>query len=286
MVFPELWWVPVVVSLLICSIGFYRFVWFMSVGYGLAVAGIGLTMLIMAAAKGQLGILYAVQCVLMVVYGVRLGGFLLVRELKNAKYREKMRQVGGDMKVPVFVAFFMWIFMGFLYVMQSAGAVYRVYNGVAASPNAFAWIGTVICLLGIVIESLSDKQKSEQKAKNPDLPAMEGLFRISRCPNYFGEMLFWTGMIISGIGALKGAQWIVALIGYIEIMFVMVSGAKRVEGRHIKNYGSNPVYQKYADTTPLLFPFVPLYHLTSPEKMAQEEAAKKAKAEKRGKKHG
>ena len=98
MVFPDLWWIPVAVSVLLCCMGFYRFVWFMTVGYGLSCAGIGLTMLVMALAAGQAGWLYILQCVLFIIYGIRLGGFLLLRELKNARYREKMRQVGGDVE--------------------------------------------------------------------------------------------------------------------------------------------------------------------------------------------
>lgn len=290
MVFPELWWIPVVVSLLLCSMGFYRFVWFMSVGYGISSAGIGLTMLIMALLSGQCSVLYAVQAILFIVYGIRLGGFLLYRELRNAKYREKMAQVGGNMTVPVFVAFFMWIYCGFIYVIQASGFVYRYYNADAASPNAFAYIGTAVCLAGIIIEAMADKQKGEQKKTAPDMPAMQGLYKLCRCPNYFGEMLFWTGVFISGIGSLQGWQWLIAVLGWIEIIFVMVSGAKRVEGRHIRNYGDKPEYNAYADSTPLLIPFIPLYHMTSPEKMAEEEARKaakkKAQEEKRSKKNG
>ena len=286
MVFPEYWWVPVVVSFLFCCMGFKRFVWFMSVGYGISSAAIGLCMLIMSIAGGQFHWLYALQCLLFVVYGIRLGGFLLLRELKNAKYREKMRQVGGDVKVPIFVAVFMWIYCGFIYVMQSAGLIYRHFNGVANAPNAFAYLGCAVCGLGMLLEALADKQKSAQKQTNPDMPAMQGLYKMCRCPNYFGEIVFWTGVLISGIGALQGWQWLVALIGWVQIVFVMLSAAKRVEGRHIKNYGEKPAYQCYADTTPLLFPLIPLYHMTSPEKMAKEAAAKQAKLEKRGQKHG
>ena len=286
MVFPALWWIPVIVSFLFCIMGFKRFVWFMSVGYGVSSAGIGLTMLIMSIVGGQFHWLYAVQCLLLTIYGIRLGGFLLLRELKNARYREKMRQVGGDVAPPIFVSVFMWIYCGFVYVMQSAGLIYRYYNANANTPNAFAYIGCVICLAGLLIEALADKQKSDQKEENPDMPAMKGLYKMCRCPNYFGEMLFWTGIIVSGIGSLVGLQWLVALIGYVQIIVVMFSGAKRVEGRHIKNYGSKPEYQAYANSTPLLLPLIPLYHLTSPEKMAKEAEAKKAKAEKRGKKNG
>lgn len=284
MVFPHLWWIPVIVSFAFCCMGFKRFVWFMSVGYGLSSAAVGVCMLIMSLAGGQFHWLYAAQCLILAVYGVRLGGYIFFRELKNEKYREKMRQVGGDVKTPVFVAVFMWIYCGFMYVMQTAGLVYRCFNGVASAPGAWAYIGTAVCLAGMLIEAIADKQKSAQKETAPDMPAMQGLYKICRCPNYFGEMLFWTGMILSGIGALKGLQWIPALIGYVQIIFVMLSGAKRVEGRHIRNYGSKPEYIAYADSTPLILPFVPLYHMTSPEKMAKEEAAKIAKAEKRGKK--
>ena len=36
--FPNGYWILLVVSLALCSIGFYRFVWFMSVGYGFSAA--------------------------------------------------------------------------------------------------------------------------------------------------------------------------------------------------------------------------------------------------------
>ena len=286
MVFPDLWWIPVAVSLILCCMGFKRFVWFMSVGYGISSAGIGLTMLIMSIVKGQANWLYILQCVIMIAYGIRLGGFIFIRELKNERYRQKMRQVGGDVKVPIFVAIFMWIYCGFVYVMQASGLVYRVYNGNANTPNVAAYIGTAICLLGMLLEALADKQKGDQKKTNPDMPAMKGLYRMCRCPNYLGELLFWTGVVVSGIGAVQGLQWIVVALGYINIIYVMLSGTKRVEGRHIKNYGSKPEYQEYANHTPILIPLIPWYHMTSPEKMAKEEATKKAKAEKRGKKNG
>ena len=87
-----------------------------------------------------------------------------------------------------------------------------------------------------------------------------GLYRIVRCPNYLGEMIFWTGVLLSGIGSLTGAgQWIMALIGYIGIIFVMFSGARRLEIRQNKNYGKDPAYQKYVKTVPILVPFIPLY---------------------------
>lgn len=280
--FPNGYLILLAVSLALCCIGFYRFVWFMSVGYGFSVAGLGISLFVMSLVRGQFSIPFVILCALMVIYGLRLGLFLFIREMKNVKYREKMKEVGGDAKVPVFVGVFMWIFCGAIYVFQSSGAVYRLLNN--ADVNAALIIGSIISAAGIVIEALADRQKSDAKEMNPNMPAMHGLYKMCRCPNYFGEITFWTGIFITGIGAIRGSQWIPAVIGYIEIVFVMLSGAKRVETRHIKHYGKIAEYNEYADKTPLLFPLIPIYHVTNEEKIAAEEAAKKAKAEKRGKK--
>ncbi len=274
MVLPKMIWIFFVVALVCCSIGFKRFVWFMSVGYGLASAGMGLTMLIVSLTKG-FNFLFVMQCILFMVYGIRLGGFLLVRELKNENYRKKMVEAGGDMSVPFFVSILMWLMMGAMYTCQSAGPIYRVLNGTES--NIFLTIGIIISLIGIIIESLADKQKSEAKKKNPNMPAMDGLYKMCRCPNYFGEILFWTGSIISGIGALVGKQWILAIVGYILIVAVMVIGAKRVEARHIKHYGDKKEYNDYADSTPILLPLIPVYHMTGKEKIEKEEAKKKGR---------
>lgn len=277
MIFPDGYLVLVIVSTLICSIGFYRFVWFLSIGYGLAVSGIGIAMLIISIIKGQFDLLFAIECLLFIIYGFRLGGFLLIRELKNAKYREKMAEAGGNVQVPVFVAILVWLYCGFSYVVQSSGPVYRLLNSSISDSKIALIIGIIISAVGIYIEALADKQKSAEKLTNPNMPAMQGLYKMCRCPNYFGEILFWTGNIISGIGIYQGGQTIMAIIGYCLIVGIMLSGAKRVETRHIKHYGDIPEYNKYADSTPLIIPLLPIYHFTSKEKIAAKEAKKQAK---------
>ena len=90
---------------------------------------------------------------------------------------------------------------------------------------------------------------------------MNGLYKISRCPNYFGEITFWTGVFVSGWSILAGWQWLIAALGYIMILGIMISGAQRLEKRQNKNYGSMPEYQAYVKKTPILVPFIPIYHL-------------------------
>ena len=67
-------------------------------------------------------------------------------------------------------------------------------------------------------------------------------------------------MFLTGTTALKGIlQWMLAILGYLLIIWVMFSGARRLELRQDKNYGDDPEYQQYISTVPIILPFVPLY---------------------------
>jgi steroid 5-alpha reductase family enzyme len=159
--------------------------------------------------------------------------------------------------VPFGVKIAIWTSCAVLYVTQISGVFYRLTN--AAADNAFVFIGAAVMIFGVALETAADIQKNNAKKVNPRRFVDTGLYRIVRCPNYLGEMIFWTGVVISGIGAVRGWQWIVVAIGYIGIIFVMFSGARRLEVRQNKNYGADPEYQKYVKTVPILLPFVPLY---------------------------
>ncbi len=262
MAFPKLMWILLAVSAVLTLVGYYRFVWFMSVGYGLAVCGIGLTLLIMNFSVATLPT--KLMCLLLIIYGLRLAGYLLLRELKNKNYQKSLKNImsetTGEKKIPIFVSFFVWIYVSFEYIFQTSAITYRIVNG-DNSGSIFAWIGVIVMTLGVVIEALADKQKSEAKALNPNRFCDSGLYKIVRCPNYFGEVLFWTGVTLSGFGIVTGWQWLVVIIGFILIVYVMLSGAKRLEKRQNKNYGENPEYQAYYKATPAIFPGIPLYSL-------------------------
>ena len=87
-----------------------------------------------------------------------------------------------------------------------------------------------------------------------------GLYRLVRCPNYLGELLIWLGVLVSGVTALRGVwQWVLSILGFVLIVWVMFSGARRLEIRQDKNYGDDPEYQEYVRTVPIIIPFIPLY---------------------------
>ena len=256
-VIPLSFWLLFAAAMLISSIGFYKYVYFISLGYGFSIAGLGVLMLVLF--RNGLSIGTIIACALFFIYGVRLGGYLLIRELKSASYRNTMKTEIKDGKtIPMGVKIAIWVTCAALYVTQVSGVFYRLHNG--SGSNVWTYVGAVIMLLGIILESAADLQKNAAKKVNSRRFVDTGLYRIVRCPNYLGEMIFWTGVLISGIGAISGVgQWIVVLIGYVGIIYVMFSGARRLEVRQNKNYGNDPEYQKYVTTVPILLPFVPLY---------------------------
>ena len=158
----------------------------------------------------------------------------------------------------------MWGGMALLYVLQTSPLFFRLDNMV--NDNTFIYAGCVISALGIVIETLADIQKSNQKKVRSDMVATKGLYSVVRCPNYLGEILFWTGVFVEGITAYANIlQFIFSFVGYILILYVMVDSAKRLEIKQNKNYGSKNEYWEYANNTPILFAFIPLYHLSKVE---------------------
>lgn len=257
MTFPITIWALLAAAIIVSSIGFKNYVWFISLGYGFSIAAEGLLMLFLFRDGLSLGTVLC--CLLFIAYGCRLGGYLAYREIKSASYKKHMT---GEIKDGKTVSFgakcAIWLSCACLYLTQVTPVFYRLSNGTGSS--AVSYIGAAIMACGLALESAADLQKNAAKKKNPRRFVDTGLYRLVRCPNYLGEMVFWTGVLVSGISALQGiGQWVLALIGYIGIVFVMFSGARRLELRQNRNYGTDPEYQKYVKTVPILLPFVPLY---------------------------
>ena len=245
-----------VAAMIISSIGFKNYVWFISLGYGFSIAGEGILLLCLFGETLSLGTVICSS--LFILYGLRLGGYLAFREFGSGSYKKNMKgEIKDGKTVPFGVKIAIWTSCAVLYVTQISGVFYRLLN--VAKDNIWVFIGAAVMLLGVSLETAADIQKNEAKKVNPRRFVDTGLYRIVRCPNYLGEMIFWTGVVLTAIGAVSGWQWIVVAIGYIGIIFVMFSGARRLEIRQDKNYGADPEYQKYVATVPILLPFIPLY---------------------------
>ena len=245
------------VALIVSAIGFKKYVWFISIGYGFSVAAIGAALLCLYGSRADAGLIIA--CVLFMMYGIRLGGFLTFREVKKASYNKKMRSEIKDGKgMSVIAKCGIWISAALLYVCEVSPVLFRLQNG--KGTDGWVIAGIIIMAAGVVTETSADVQKSLAKRERPGRFVDSGLYRIVRCPNYMGEMTFWTGVFLTGIGSNTGAlQWTAALLGYIGIIYVMFGGARRLEIRQDRTYKDDPEYWAYKNKTPIMIPFIPLY---------------------------
>ena len=106
-----------VTAMVISSVGFIMYVYFFSVGYGFSIAGIGIMLLCMF--RSRLTILTAIMCLLFIIYGIRLGGYLLVREIKSISYKKFLKdEVKNNVKVGTSVC--IWIACAILYICECA----------------------------------------------------------------------------------------------------------------------------------------------------------------------
>lgn len=248
------------VALIVSAIGFKKYVWFISIGYGFSVAAIGVTLLCLYGMSADAGLIIA--CVLFFLYGLRLGGYLTYRETKKASYNKKMKNEIKDGKGMSIVAKCgIWISAALLYACETSPVLFRFENG--NGTDGWVIAGIIIMAIGLVTETSADVQKSLAKKERPKRFVDTGLYKIVRCPNYLGEMTFWTGVFIAGIGSNTGVwQWVAVLTGYLGIIYVMFGGARRLEIRQDREYKDDPEYWAYKNKTPIMVPFIPLYSVS------------------------
>lgn len=253
--YPEFWLIFVMI-LIACIIGFKKYIWFISVGYGFSITMVGIMLLFIY--QSNLDLFMNIASVLLILYGIRLGGYILYRDVKTSYNKKMKNEISDGSKMNFFVKVMLWISCGLLYFTMTSPIVYRAANGIKS--DVCLIIGLVIMLIGIILESTADLQKNAAKKKNKNRFVDTGLYRIVRCPNYFGELVIWTGVFVTSFTALTSiGQWIVAIVGYLGIVYIMFSGARRLEIRQDKNYGDDNEYKKYKKKTPILIPLIPLY---------------------------
>lgn len=253
-------YVLLALALAVSALGWVYIIYFFSIGYGFAIATLSVAIAIMF--RDVITLPTFLLCMVLLVYGVRLGMYLLLRERRSPSYKKILYQPDNAVKKPVLVMMMIWVSCALLYVGQISPLVFYLGNlreGFGVS-EYWMWAGVVVTALGVAIEMVADAQKSAAKKVDARRFVDTGLYRIVRCPNYFGEILMWTGCFIICFGSCcTVGQWVIASLGYMGIVYVMFSGTRRIEMRQMETYGDNPEFQAYIKKTPILIPFVSMY---------------------------
>ena len=153
MVLPANFWLLFLAAMVISSIGFKNYVWFISLGYGFSIAGEGLLLLLLYGKTLTPGTI--ICCILFIIYGCRLGGYLAFREFKSTSYKKNMTgEIKDGKTIPMGVKIAIWVTCAALYVTQVSGVFYRLHNG--SGSNIWTYVGAVVMLFGLVLETAAD----------------------------------------------------------------------------------------------------------------------------------
>ena len=187
---------------------------------------------------------------LVIIWACRLGSFLFNR----------VSAVGEDSRFrsikPDFLQFLMtWTIQGAWVSVTLAAALAAMTADQHEPIGILGAIGISLWVFGFVFEVVADKQKSKFKGEKPEGFITNGLWRYSRHPNYFGEIILWIGIAVLAWPVLQGWQY-ATLISPIFVIFLLikVSGIRMVELRADKRWGEDPEYQAYRSNTPVLVP--------------------------------
>jgi steroid 5-alpha reductase family enzyme len=251
-----------VIALVITAVGFRRMVYFLNIGYTFSIVAVAVVSVILLRANTTL--LTVLLAAGIVFWGLRLGIFVTKRELSKGYEKERARIDKEYGKITLPIKFAIWISVSVLYLMMASPLLFSLEEPAAGSTTAmvFQIIGLAVMAGGLILEGLADKQKSAFKAKNPSSFCNTGLYSLIRCPNYLGEIIFWIGTWVMGIGFYKNAlEWVISLIGMVCIVYIMFGSTKRLEKTQISRYGNLPEFQQYSKSVPILIPWLPLYTL-------------------------
>jgi len=235
-------------------LGYWKQEYSVSYGYALAMALSGAA----ALAGGGLPCLGAVHAGALLVYGVRLGAFLLWRELTIERFKKFTESIEG--KAPNRLKRTPWVAMcSLLYLGMASPLVLTARYITSAGPAAttVAQASLAAAFLGWGVAALGDLQKSFYKAKAPEAWVEGGLFSLLRHPNYQGEQLLWAGSCVAGLAAAWGARaltsawpWVVgSLLGTLGIQYVLMMATTGLERRQGESYGSDESFAAYKART-------------------------------------
>ncbi|XP_075660828.1 uncharacterized protein LOC142630689 isoform X1 [Castanea sativa] len=201
--------------------------------------------------KGSWHFRQIVLTLLVVIWGLRLGLFLLMRILQWGEDRrfDEMRASLG--KLAVF-----WIFQA-VWVWTVSLPV-TVVNSSNRNPSLQAEdiIGWIIWSVGFLVEATADQQKLTFKnsPENRGKWCNVGLWQYSRHPNYFGEIFLWWGIFVASTPVLEGAEWLVILGPiFLTLLLLFISGIPLLEESADKKFGNVTGYRLYKrKTSPLI----------------------------------
>lgn len=122
-------------------------------------------------------------------------------------------------------------------------------------PSFMTIIAYLIIALAIFIETVADLQMTMFKRipSNDGLVMSQGLWKNSRHPNYFGEILFWFGIFLVHFSVKNANPGLVFCPLVVFVLFQFVS----IPMMDKRQLNSKPAFKEYMESTNPLLPIFP-----------------------------
>ena len=172
---------------------------------------------------------------------------------RYVKYKEKF-----NFFIYQLVNFFGFHLMPTLVVYFAMLPVFSYMNqfkeGTAVLNGTF-FICIIVSLIAIIIELISDIQmdKFKKDPNNKGKINRTGLWKVSRHPNYFGEILFWFSMFLFCV-SIGDDLWILIFSPMVIFLLFTCITIPLMEKRQLHN---KPEYAEYKIETNMLLPIFP-----------------------------
>jgi steroid 5-alpha reductase family enzyme len=189
---------------------------------------------------------------LIILWGLRLSIYIFIRNHgRGEDFRYKnWRNIWKHFMLRSFFQIFMLQGLIMLIVVLP---VIRVNSAAPRSVGFFDVIGLLIFIIGFLFEVIGDQQMSNFKKNSENYGKLmtTGLWKYTRHPNYFGEVLLWWGIWLFAIPEINGLFTIIGPIT-ISLLIRYVSGVPMLE----QKYKGRTDWEVYKSETPVFIPFL------------------------------
>ncbi len=201
----------------------------------------------------QISIRSTIVAIFVSIWTLRLGTFLYIRIVKSGEDK-RFREIKKSL--PKFLM--TWTLSALWVFLTTVNAVTIITLNQQVTLDLFFMAGFAIWILGFTFEAVADKQKKSfsKILENKDKFITLGLWSISRHPNYFGEIVLWTGIAIMSLPLLSGWQFLTLVSPvFVYLLLTKISGLPFLEEKAEKKWGNDKGYLEYKNNTPILIPY-------------------------------
>lgn len=224
-----------------------------------ATSNIAFLALIYIYQAGSLSVRHFVVPVAVAIWAVRLGAFL-VRRIEKWGVDLRFEDIRAS---PLAFATF-WALQAVWVFVIALPVIFLGLSKEVVPLSVTDVVAGVMFAAGLAVEMIADRQKGVQRESKP-WPD-EGLWRYSRHPNYFGEIILWWGIYLAAAPALHSWwRYLAALSPAVEcVALLFISGVPILERRADERNGGKREYWAYKERTSLIVPLPPVLYESLP----------------------